>query len=71
MYPFTNNSMTAAAMQQMMNFNVAPQRRTPSYGNNRHMMRGNAPAGIIIRPNDVLCGRGKTSFNHCKLSLVS
>lgn len=54
----------AAMKAAMMSFNMN-NNRTPSYGNNMQMMHG-APTSnnIIIRPNDVLCGRGKTSFNH-------
>lgn len=75
MYPFQGNgAMNPAAMNHqaamkaaMMSFNMNTNNnnRTPSYGNNAHMMHG-APTNnsIIIRPNDVLCGRGKTSFNH-------
>lgn len=66
MYPFTTNStMNAAAM---MSFGAAPGRRMASFGSmipGNKMSRG-APSNqpLVIRPNDVLCGRGKTSFNH-------
>lgn len=77
MYPFSNNNMNpqaqAAMNAAMMNFTASmPGRRASTFGNARHMMFGQpTPASIIIRPNDVLCGRGKTSFNHCKLASLS